>query len=267
MRGHHGGVTMGAQHLLTDRGSARHSSVSIQFVKCMPMTDDDYDKLRGGNASYIPAEVDRMRKQTVAERESFPEALDRFERLDGRAFTAEQVCIGAKISGDILTNYLRKQGLKLFSPETGQGRARRFCLADVYTAATVAALADLSGKTRYCTNFVWMHFAHNPILQAMGLGEHYEASVPAGFEAKAIEYMDDVVASARNGVPAFFCRDPAKPFLFLLRSTTTYSGEFKSFFQQDLDGDLLKKFGSGIFVNLTALFTEVDKRLEHACWG
>ncbi|MGQ3674018.1 hypothetical protein ACT6QH_00720 [Xanthobacter sp. TB0139] len=231
------------------------------------MTDDDYDKLRGGNASHLPAEVALMRKQAAARQHLFEGATDLFDDLNGCTFTAEQVCIGAKISGDILTNYLRKQGLNLFSPATGQGRARRFCLADVYTTATVAALADLSGKTRYCTASVWRHFALDPILQQMGMGEHNDADLPEGFEAQADSYINDVIASARNGVPAFFWRDPAKPFLFLLRSTTTYSGEFVSFFQQDLDGDLLKQFGSGIFINLTALFTEVDKRLEPTCWG
>lgn len=236
----------------------------------MSCTADDYENARageGGDRLFNPEEIARQRTAAQQHTATFSAAEARFKILNGRGFTAEQVCEGAGISGDALTNYLRKQKLQLFSPPTGQGRARRFCLADIYVVATVATLADLSGQTKYCSFCVWRHFALDPIFQTMGLSDHDAPALPDGFEAVAEQYLEDVERDTRNGVASFFWRDKTKPFLIILRSAKTYSGEFVSFFQQDLHGDLLTQFGSGIFVNLTALFTEVDMRLEHAIWG
>ncbi len=63
--------------------------------------------------------------------------------LDGQLFSAADVMKAAGITQHTLTNYLSKTSLELCSTTLGQGRARRYCLIDVYQISLLARLSRL----------------------------------------------------------------------------------------------------------------------------
>ncbi len=52
--------------------------------------------------------------------------------LNGKTFTAHQLCVAANINATSLTNIINKTKLELCSRRTRRGRARQFCLVDCY---------------------------------------------------------------------------------------------------------------------------------------
>ena len=70
------------------------------------------------------------------------------EAVNGRRFPAAAVLEAAEIKGPNLNNYLSKTPLELCSRSSGQGKARQFCLIDVYQISLLARLASLTGNVQ-----------------------------------------------------------------------------------------------------------------------
>src|SRR4051812_4048000 len=74
---------------------------------------------------------------------------ERFSLLDTMAFTASDLT-HTMVRADNLTNYLRKNRFELASQTEGKGKARTFCLLDVYQIALLQELAKLTKQTNVC---------------------------------------------------------------------------------------------------------------------
>lgn len=76
---------------------------------------------------------------------------ERLEFLDGRRFPARAVMHAAMVNQNAITNYHQKYGLDsaLCSETAGQGRARQYCLVDVYQVALIQALTELTGNVKW----------------------------------------------------------------------------------------------------------------------
>jgi hypothetical protein len=82
-------------------------------------------------------------------------ALDPIVRqLALQTFSAKDVCTGANIAPDVLTNILSKRRPILFSSSAGQGRARRYCLLDVYQISLIDAFTKLTSKAQWSADAV-----------------------------------------------------------------------------------------------------------------
>lgn len=71
--------------------------------------------------------------------------------LDGRRYTAAQVMRATGINSHTLTNYLSKSDILLCSESPGQGRARQFCLIDVYQLGMLRLLSAVTGNVAWST--------------------------------------------------------------------------------------------------------------------
>lgn len=66
-----------------------------------------------------------------------------------------------------LTNYITKSELDLCSPPSGQGRARQFCLIDVYQLVLMAKLARLCGQVFFVARWLNMLLWEDVLEQAI----------------------------------------------------------------------------------------------------
>lgn len=77
------------------------------------------------------------------------DAKRRFAALQGVRFPAGAVRDATGLDAMAMTNLLSKTSLILCSETAGQGRARQFCLIDVYQLALLRKLTVLSGRVAW----------------------------------------------------------------------------------------------------------------------
>lgn len=232
------------------------------------MSPDDYEKRRGTGPKLMgKEELDSARAEAAGRQNMLRPLNERFDWLNGRGFSAKQVCAGAGISEETLTNWLRKQQLEVFSPVTGQGRARTFCLADIYMLAVVAEIAALTGQTKFAVLCVRRWFALEPLLQRLGLGEGSGAPTAIPSQAEVAAFYDDVVLDARHISPAAAHRDDQNAFYLIILRDPNNPGEFKTFCEQDPRRSWYTRAPAAAFINLTFLFASVDLRLSEVLGG
>lgn len=199
---------------------------------------------------------------------SFPKALSFWKKR----YSAAQLVGATEISGDVLTNYLSKTDLRLCSESSGRGRARQFCLIDVYLVALMARLTHLTGKAK------WSALALNSFLFSEVDGQsfvaHKQNRAPPNDQDDE-RYADQLAAKfcidiGRAPEP-FWYRESLNPWFFFAESSNIASDTpFISAEQlktididaQCVGGDRqLHSLHEGVFLNTTRLFWRIDIRL------
>lgn len=190
------------------------------------------------------------------------DAGDRLSFLDGKRFTARQLCEAAQLSQDALTNYTRKQGLVLFSESPGQGRARAHALADIYVAAVIGKLAELTGKTKQVVEVVWDVFCHGEVVRrAQEKKGSEEAVSPDEYADAFTEFADAVCTSVWNVGGWVASRQADNPTLLVLIPSEQHRHGYAWFLEPANSTSWFVHHDAAVFVNLTALFAAVDLRL------
>lgn len=231
------------------------------------MSPDEYDKLRGtGRALKSKEELDQARDEAAVRQNMLRPLQERFDWLNGRGFSAKQVCAGAAIPEETLTNWLRKQHLEIFSPETGQGRARTFCLADIYMLAVMAEIAGLTGQAKFAVTCVRRWFVVEPLMVRLNLGDG-DLPPPKPADADIAAFYDDVVQDARHMSPAAAWRDGDNAFYLIIARDPNKPGDFVTFCERDARRAWFTRTPAAAFINLTFLFASVDVRLSDLIRG
>ena len=75
-------------------------------------------------------------------------------KLNKHRFSAKQVTIATLISAGQLNNTINKSDLLLCSPRSGQGRAREFCLIDIYQVGLFHVLSRLTGDAQWSASLL-----------------------------------------------------------------------------------------------------------------
>jgi hypothetical protein len=219
---------------------------------------EDYARARqaGGSPHAEPRWVPSLRD--AGDRD----ARDRLAFLDGRRFSARQLCDAAQISQDALTNWTRKQALVLFSESPGQGRARAHALADVYVTAVIGKLAELTGKTKQVIEVAWEVFCHDEVTRRAKESKGGDAAVsPEEFADAFVGFADTVCESVWNAGGWLGYRQRDNPFFLFLIPSETHRHGYAWFLEPANSTSWLLEHEAAVFVNLTALFTSVDRTL------
>lgn len=163
------------------------------------------------------------------------------EVVEGYRFPAAAVLSAAGITGDTLTNYLTKTPLELFSRTAGQGRARQFCLIDVYQIALLATFAHLTSKVqviaRYLNDLPWQD---------------------APFNSDESKLRRDFCENVSTAAKVYHHRGEHDPMFVYSDSLLLELHAGLNPFVHD------RLFRAGIVINATTIFSGVDVRLaEH----
>ncbi|MBB3930053.1 hypothetical protein GGR25_001092 [Kaistia hirudinis] len=227
--------------------------------------------------------------------QALPYATDaqRLALIDGKKWSAAEVQRAALVKADTLTNYLSKNRLRLASVSDGPGRPRQFCTVDVYQLALMNRLVELTRRPEWAARTVEImlfedviHRAHHEIIGSdaddalfrtmsaaskingdlVNLDEHSKAK--GTLEAACVAFC----TSLSKCPPMYTHRDIENPFVvyfapeyisakppiyeFTLRlGTPPYNPD-------RYDQDMRIAPVAGLYVNLTWLFTMVDRDLE-----
>lgn len=183
-----------------------------------------------------------------------------FTELNGHRFTAREVKEAARISSHQLTNILAKSSLQLCSRSPGQGRARAFCLIDIYQIALLAELSAIANNVSWPAD----QLNHNLFLSA----RNEAAAAMLYLEIDEETALDAFCNNARNAHPAYAYRSPENPyyliagrgsFLYHLADTDICPPGLRFSRKADHDFDYLT---SGIFINVTSFLTDIDHNLR-----
>lgn len=74
--------------------------------------------------------------------------------LNGRRFTAGDICLAADIEPKTLANYIHKTSVQLASQSRGQGKSREYCLIDVYAMAFFDRIAKRTNDIHLAAKLV-----------------------------------------------------------------------------------------------------------------
>ncbi|OYD80117.1 hypothetical protein [Azospirillum brasilense] len=169
--------------------------------------------------------------------------------LDGRRFSAAELMTAAQVDTHQLTNILNKTDLELCSVSAGQGRARQFCLIDVYQIALFRALMRLTENARWAAHGLNGVLFHDRFAGASHL-EELSAEADRGWCARCCE-------SIKTAPALYWQRTEESPhFIYsdsLLLGLSSGQGPL---------ADPL--FMSGVVVNATRVLRGVDVALLEA---
>ena len=180
--------------------------------------------------------------------------------LDGCRFPAAAVMRAAGIDQNTLTNYLSKSSLELCSESPGQGRARHYCLVDVYQIALLSKLSRLSGSVAWSAGALNMLlfleadlklFAKELIAKATSRRDHEHAA-----------YRREVCDRLAAAPEAYSWRDATEPYFLYARleNINLNLPSVKCLRRSDF-GFMGMSFLGGIVWNMTWSLLEVDNRL------
>lgn len=197
--------------------------------------------------------------------------------LDGRTYPAQSVIRAISFTPHTLGNFLSKSPLMLCSPKPGQGRAREFCLIDVYQLAILDNLATITGRVDLCAHAVNLLLMHGEDVNPLQMLP-YEDALTERERRWACE-------SIRNSPRLYWERAPKSYSLFF--STYHIRGAFPVLKVEDVSAvfphihsaqvmtDVLgaprswldqtmtveRDMSSGVVLNLTSILADVDRRL------
>ncbi|WP_426954110.1 hypothetical protein [Muricoccus radiodurans] len=188
--------------------------------------------------------------------------------MNGRQFPAAVVERAAEIDSDSLANFINKSPLDLCSRSPGRGRARQFCLVDVYQLAFLARLVRITSRVESaarCLNFMlWQTSISDTMRGVADKVQGKEASwldrlaiaaaEPFDADAARRSYCEDV----RRASPLYHYRNENDPFFI-------YSDIAGRSFQAGPNPALTNpRYQGGILLNATFLLNSVDQTLaEH----
>lgn len=186
---------------------------------------------------------------------------DTLRRLNDETWTTGELVIGAGITYDAFTNYLRSP-LLFASQSAGRGKARKYPLIDVYQVAILAELSKLTGKLS------WSAEALNYAILIEAEAKYLFA--PSDIETPSIENihrtrLDELSMSIFSAPRPYFCRDFAKPYFIFAKKLDIALG------RSVIEGGRKTDFGvldptdeGGVYLNMTSILRTVDRRLSEA---
>lgn len=191
-----------------------------------------------------------------------PDAADNLKHM---GFPASTVCEAAEVTSSMLENFALKAGLILCSRSPGRGRARRYCLIDVYQIRIMAELVALTGNAR------WSATALNDYLGQVFVPARIGA-IKIGFstlgwsgEPEIRNQFGDLCLNPDRAPPLYLERIPFSPWLLWTSKRCVDRSEGQ--LTELRAGALLENLAfenAGYFVNVSRLLDEVDRRLLDA---
>ena len=180
-------------------------------------------------------------------------------------FPASTVCKAAEVTSSMLENFALKAGLVLCSQSPGRGRARQYCLIDVYQIRIMAELVALTGNAR------WSARALNDYLGQVFVPARIGA-IKIGFSTLGWSgapdirnQFEDLCVNPDRAPPLYLERVPFSPWLLWTSKRCVDRSEGQLI---ELRGEVLLENlafeNSGYLVNVSRLLDEVDRRLLDA---
>jgi hypothetical protein len=192
------------------------------------------------------------------------------DRLNGRRFTAGDLMYAAEIDGHTLTNYLTKTRLQLCSKSSGQGRARQFCLVDVYQITLLSRLVSITKNAIWSADALnWLLFGNIPaptgkLLMPSPSPQDIQALVFLGLPPELGEKFRSLVCvNIRNADKVYWHRDSGDPHFFIGSDRDIKSGTTNRLVIARRGAFADMHFG-GAVLNLTNCLAWVDRRLAEA---
>jgi hypothetical protein len=171
-------------------------------------------------------------------------------QLQGRHFTAQHIRDVVSISQTALTNYLTKTDIHrgLCSESLGQGKARVYCLVDVYHLALFSLLMEHTSDASS-----WAYE-----LNELLLGDYSFISkiVPRdeSLEEKLRTYKRQLCQDVTKAHPMYWHREGEPVFI--------WSGLRTGFVTAGTEHEFKQRFVGGIAVNVTKYLHQVDDLLD-----
>ena len=189
----------------------------------------------------------------------------RFEALNGLTFAASELTRAIGITSDDLTNYLSKNRIQLASQSAGPGRARAFCLVDVYQIALLRRLSDMTKRPEWSARALEQLFFSIPLGGASDEPCYHVGLPAAAHDNSAMErvrlYRNSCCQSAKNSLRFYSDRDADQPW-FLLVSPDDVKKKDPIIDLVQLNGPSGKfSMWSGLFINTTLMLTAIDSNL------
>lgn len=195
------------------------------------------------------------------------EAFKRQRFLDGRHFSASVLLAAVGMTAHTHGNYISKSPLELCSPPTGQGRARRYCLIDVYQIALLDILATMTGQVAFCAEVLnYNLFLDTEMLQlASELGYRkrpVDSTEPSTLDELYTKHKDLFCDTIFATPQCYHHRDVVDPFYLMISEFDIRTNRRICVCMQKADlGFLDRTFSAGILINITAQLAAVDRAL------
>ncbi len=174
--------------------------------------------------------------------------------LAARTFAAGDLIAAAEITPDMLDLWQRKAGLQLATEPPGRGRARRFCLLDVYLVALMSRLTRLTGSQVWSARSLnYLAYAPFPVTmqgQPLELGPHLDTR------------RTNLVMDIGEAHELFWTRSwHSRPWALFAEDSHVDAGIYGMEVANVSDLDALVHRREGYFINATRRLHEVDQRL------
>lgn len=194
--------------------------------------------------------------------------------LNGRRFSAAEIVNAAADSAHMtqhtLTNLLTKSDLLLCSDSEGKGKARQFCLVDVYQLVVTAKLAELTGNVRRAAeaaNFMLLPRLGPQAQSVAALRRLHESGCEGNGwlseeDRNAIEEARQLYRTSTTHLPECYThRDLDNP-LYLLQFWSKGRGlSYPKVVTQGSNDFAWFSTVGGILVNITQEFARIDTNL------
>ncbi|MCP4184445.1 MAG: hypothetical protein GY761_14220 [Hyphomicrobiales bacterium] len=196
-------------------------------------------------------------------------AIEIFELLSGRRLMAHEVVAGIEnMSGEMLTNLISKQHIFLDSQSAGQGKRRQFNLVDVYMLGIATAFLQITSNTANLIDTLNVHFKATETLKYLSkIESSNNADRPLSEDDIAwlnrieIETSESSHINPEKRKLYFSNRNLANPDYLVVIPTTDQEGKLYLTYHTKNLSDYISKVPSMAVVNVTALLTEIDRKL------
>lgn len=192
--------------------------------------------------------------------------IDRVVRLSGRRYSAADVLATAPASQDRLTNLHQKTDLRLCSESGGQGRARQYCLIDVYQIHLFTTLVRLTGDAKFSAEALNLLMFEEMEMKVLGAGGG------GAWAAKHADFKNSLCDDIKRAPPLYWKRETFRPvFLYVdvdsrhygpmaLTIVDTSDRQLGSEFLHGFEG--LQSISAASIINVTKRLDGIDDILE-----
>lgn len=184
----------------------------------------------------------------------------RVDYLDGRRFSASQVKEAASINEHTLTNLINKSDIILCSERPGQGRARQFCLIDVYQLSLVREMVKATNDVS------WSVHNANFVLFSYASEAYVTRDNPFGSTERLISEVDTARAkmckSIKNAPAEYYTRGKGLNYVAIASFGERFEAGVDVHSSDAWDVQhALSHTPTSIIWSLTLIFGTVDRRL------
>jgi hypothetical protein len=181
-------------------------------------------------------------------------------RLAALRFSARQVTKATQITGDMLTNMITKVKPILCSDSAGQGRARQYCLIDIYHIALLASVTRLTGKAMWSARSL----DYLTLIPYPAVAQTLPVQPGPDLDARRKALCADISLSH----PLFWTRDlETKPWFLFAEHAHVSSGLFGLRVADATTMNPMAWAFEGLYLNATWVLAEVDRRLLNSLQG